>query len=431
MGSRENLHLVERWTRTGPDTLEYAVTIEDPTVWTRPWTVKEEFTKQSDKENRIYYEPRCHEGNYGLPVAAARGPSRGEGVRGRSRPASGHQRQRHRLRRRRRQSARRSGKPVMRIRLNGSMISVAIVAAVVGAVVSVSMSVTQTPSGQTPRPGRDRRTSRISAASGRPTTKRTGTCRRTPRGRRRHAARRLSVRLRAGAGSARSSRSAPPAACRLARRRAGRRRDPVHARSAGDQEGERRATGSTAIPSSSATCRASRARCTCRIRSRSRRARTRSTWRTRSRPRRARSIWTRSIGPPADTWMGHSVGRWDGDTLVVDVTDFNDKTWFDRAGNFHSDALHLTERFTLMTPDVIQYEVTIEDPKVFTRPWRIAMPLYRRMEPNMQLLEYRLHGIRRGVPVRTRPQGAAGQAVGGRNDDRRHHAQGAARRSVL
>ncbi len=66
-GSREKLHLVERWTRTGPGTLEYAVTIEDPTVWTRPWTVKQEFTKQSDQENRIYYEPRCVEGNYALP----------------------------------------------------------------------------------------------------------------------------------------------------------------------------------------------------------------------------------------------------------------------------------------------------------------------------------------------------------------------------
>ena len=66
-GSRENLHLVERWTRTGPTTLEYAVTIEDPTVWTRPWTAKQEFTKQSDEQNRIYYEPRCNEGNYGLP----------------------------------------------------------------------------------------------------------------------------------------------------------------------------------------------------------------------------------------------------------------------------------------------------------------------------------------------------------------------------
>ncbi|PYU20935.1 MAG: hypothetical protein DMG30_19370 [Acidobacteria bacterium] len=66
-GSRENLHLVERWTRTGPNTLEYVVTIEDPTVWTRPWTVKQEFTKQSDEENRIYYEPRCIEGNYASP----------------------------------------------------------------------------------------------------------------------------------------------------------------------------------------------------------------------------------------------------------------------------------------------------------------------------------------------------------------------------
>jgi hypothetical protein len=66
-GSRENLHLVERWTRTGPDSLEYAVTIDDPSVWTRPWTVKQEFTRQSGEENRIYYEPRCNEGNYALP----------------------------------------------------------------------------------------------------------------------------------------------------------------------------------------------------------------------------------------------------------------------------------------------------------------------------------------------------------------------------
>ena len=66
-GSRENLHLVERWTRTGPTTLEYVVTMEDPTVWTRPWTVKQEFTRQSEQENRLYSEPRCIEGNYGLP----------------------------------------------------------------------------------------------------------------------------------------------------------------------------------------------------------------------------------------------------------------------------------------------------------------------------------------------------------------------------
>jgi hypothetical protein len=93
--------------------------------------------------------------------------------------------------------------------------------------------------------------------------------------------------------------------------------------------------------------------------------------------------------PPDDTYMGHSVGRWEGNTLVVDVTHFNGKNWFDRAGNFHSDALHVVERYTPITADAIRYEVTIEDPKTFTRPWKISMPLYRRLEPNAQLLEYR------------------------------------------
>jgi hypothetical protein len=93
-------------------------------------------------------------------------------------------------------------------------------------------------------------------------------------------------------------------------------------------------------------------------------------------------------GPPDDTWMGHSVGQWEGDTLVVDVTHFNDKTWLDRAGNFHSDALHVVERFTPMSPDALRYEVTIEDPNVFTKSWTIAMPIYRRLEPNIQLLDY-------------------------------------------
>jgi hypothetical protein len=93
--------------------------------------------------------------------------------------------------------------------------------------------------------------------------------------------------------------------------------------------------------------------------------------------------------PPNDFWMGDSRGRWEGDTLVVDVTHFNDRTWFDMAGNFHSDALHVVERFTpLDAGHVLQYEATIEDPKVFTRPWKISMPIYRRAEPNMQLLDY-------------------------------------------
>src|SRR5215510_13701795 len=92
---------------------------------------------------------------------------------------------------------------------------------------------------------------------------------------------------------------------------------------------------------------------------------------------------------PSDTWMGWSVGRWEGDTLVVDVTSFNDQTWFDRAGNFHSEELHVVERYTRTSPDIMGYEVTIEDPKVFTRPWKISMPLYRRAEKNVQLTEYK------------------------------------------
>jgi hypothetical protein len=94
-------------------------------------------------------------------------------------------------------------------------------------------------------------------------------------------------------------------------------------------------------------------------------------------------------GSPADTYMGHSVGRWEGDALVVNSNSFHGKNWLDRAGNFHSDALRLTERFTLMSSDAIRYEVTIDDPQTFTRPWKISMPLYRRLEPNKQLLEYR------------------------------------------
>ena len=93
-------------------------------------------------------------------------------------------------------------------------------------------------------------------------------------------------------------------------------------------------------------------------------------------------------GPPDDTYMGHSLGRWEGDTLVVDVTAFNGKNWFDRAGNFHSDALHLVERYSPISPDAIRYEVTIEDPKTFTRPWSIAMPLYRRLEASATVLDY-------------------------------------------
>ena len=91
---------------------------------------------------------------------------------------------------------------------------------------------------------------------------------------------------------------------------------------------------------------------------------------------------------PSDTWMGWSKGRWEGDTLVVDVTAFESYTWFDRAGNFHSDALRVVERYTPVSPYHLQYEATIEDPKVFTRPWKMSFPIYRRVEPNVQLIEF-------------------------------------------
>jgi hypothetical protein len=92
---------------------------------------------------------------------------------------------------------------------------------------------------------------------------------------------------------------------------------------------------------------------------------------------------------PADSWMGWSNGRWEGEALVVDTTGFNGQTWFDRAGNFHSDALHVIERFTAHGPDHLMYEVTLEDPKTFTRPWKMSMPLYRRVEKHAQLMEFR------------------------------------------
>ena len=93
--------------------------------------------------------------------------------------------------------------------------------------------------------------------------------------------------------------------------------------------------------------------------------------------------------PPIDTWMGKSIGDWEGNVLVVTTTGQNDKTWLDRAGNFHTNQLKVTERFTLADPGHIQYEATLEDPKTFSRPWTIEMPLYRLIDKNAQLLEHK------------------------------------------
>ena len=103
-----------------------------------------------------------------------------------------------------------------------------------------------------------------------------------------------------------------------------------------------------------------------------------------------RPIHLNSPHPPGTLawWLGDSRARWEGETLVVDVVDFTDQTWFDRSGNYHSTALHVVERYTRTSPDIMLYEATIEDPQVFSRPWTISMPLYRRQEANMRLLEY-------------------------------------------
>jgi len=103
-----------------------------------------------------------------------------------------------------------------------------------------------------------------------------------------------------------------------------------------------------------------------------------------------RNIFLKDPGPaPADSWMGQSVGHWEGDTLVIDVTGLDERTWFDRAGNYHSDALHVVERYTPKGPNTLWYEATVEDPKVFARPWKISMPLYRHLEKNARLAEFK------------------------------------------
>lgn len=96
---------------------------------------------------------------------------------------------------------------------------------------------------------------------------------------------------------------------------------------------------------------------------------------------------------PLEFWMGDSRGKWEGDTLVVDVVHFNAETRFDRAGNFHSEEMHIVERYAMTDRDHIAYSATIEDPKVFTRPWKMNMVLYRRTEPTAQLLDYECYAF--------------------------------------
>jgi hypothetical protein len=103
-----------------------------------------------------------------------------------------------------------------------------------------------------------------------------------------------------------------------------------------------------------------------------------------------RNVYLKDPGPaPVDSWMGQSVATWQGETLVITVTGMNDQTWFDRAGNHHSDKMTVVERYTRTGPDHLMYEATITDPETFTKPWKISMPLYRRIERNAQLMEFK------------------------------------------
>jgi len=103
-----------------------------------------------------------------------------------------------------------------------------------------------------------------------------------------------------------------------------------------------------------------------------------------------RDIYLKNAGEAQlDSWMGHSAGSWDGDTFVAVVTGLLDSTWFDRAGNHHSDQLKVTERYTMIDPNHIQYEATLEDPVTLTEPFTIRLPLYRRMEKNAQLMDFK------------------------------------------
>lgn len=127
-----------------------------------------------------------------------------------------------------------------------------------------------------------------------------------------------------------------------------------------------------------------------------------------------RDVYLHDPGPPqVDSWMGQSVGEWDGDTFVVTVNGFNGETWLDRAGNHHSRRLTVTERYTMVGPDHMMYEAELDDPETFSRPWTIRMPLYRNIDPNARLGQFKcvefveelMYGHLRKNPIRSRGGG--------------------------
>ena len=311
----------------------------------------------------------------------------------------------------------------MAAKFTGSTIAVALVAAAVGAGITLAVDAnrrpTSTPGGS--HAGRQTRLQRHLAGAQRSALGSPGPRGATGRG---HAAGRLSVRVRARGRGACAGARRRRRRSRLGRRRRRRRSDPVQAGGGEGQEGERRELDRPRSGAEVLSARASRARCTCPTRSRSSRAPTRSIWRSPSRAPRRTIHLDKVEGPPDLTYMGHSVGRWEGDTLVVDVTEFNGKNWFDRAGNFHSDAMRSDRAFHA------DHEGR--------HPLRGDDRGSERVHPAVEDLDAALsaagaehaadgiplHRVRRGVPVRRPSQEAAGHALGRRDDDRRHQAEG-------
>ena len=122
-----------------------------------------------------------------------------------------------------------------------------------------------------------------------------------------------------------------------------------------------------------------------------------------------RNVYFKDPGPPqVDTWMGQSVGHWEGDTFVVLVSGFNDGSWFDRAGNYHSEDMKVVERYTMTGPDHIRYEATIDDPRTFSKPWTIRLMLYRDVNPDARLGQFKcvefvtelMYGHLRKTPIK-------------------------------
>ena len=403
-GAAENLTLVEKFTRIDAKTLEYQVTVTDPTVWTAPWTVRQEMKMQPDDQNRIYYEPRCHEGNYGLAALLIGARVDEKRVQGRPRPRSGVAGHRDRLRaralevRNERARARRSSIALVGRRRRSAHLG------------GHSAHVRRDRPGGRARPT----ASRTSTASGRRSTKPTGICRRTRRAPEWSRSRASTssttpgcpaapvVALGAAAGvpaslgvvqgdgqipyTPEAAKIKQENARELDRPRsraqvlpAGHSARDVHAVSVRDRAGHRQDSHDLRVLER----------------------------RPRDSPEQGRRPARRHLHGPLGRALGRRYAGRRGDELQ------RQELVRSRRQLPQRDAAKLVERYTPISADAIRYDVTIEDPKTFTRPWTIAMPLYRRLEENATVLDYPciefseefMYGHLRKEPLVTRWEG--------------------------